>query len=291
MAKQPDTNFSVLKVLQDCQILKADASQEQAKKFLIVPSLISYSVQSLLAIFCGWWLTYLGAYSGFTRRHVGMSDDYAPFLLQGEGFYINVLITVALILCQLVYLVLRVRFNKELSFKIGRYFGVLVAFASLSIWLILDYYSKVTDLQTYTLHVKSPRDFALIWIVVGTLTMFGVETNSMNTRTRDYELELEISNGKIEALLETGIQPHSEKTVEFAFQFRPSRASKAITQLEKRDYSITIQEKSLFKTRLLATKILRLDEIVSEIKPMMGIALANKGYYLSFAADGTQSNS
>lgn len=291
MSKQPNTNFLVLKVLQDLQILKADISQEQAKKFLIMPSLISYSIQSLLAISCGWWLTYLGAISGFTKRYVEMSDDNAPFLLQGEGLYINVLIILALILCQLVYMVLKVRFNKELSFKIGRYFGFLVAFASMSVWLVVDYYSKVLDLQTYKLHVQSPRDFALIWIVLGTLTLFGVETNSMNTRTRDYALELEISSGKISALLETGIKPHSERAVEFSFQFRSNRARKAISQLEDRDYKITIQEKWIFKTRLSATKNLRLNEIHLEIEPLMDIALANKGTYLSFTVDEPVTNS
>lgn len=286
MAKQPNINFWLLRTLQKVKALKADPSQEQSKNFLVLKSFNNYAIQSLLAIFGGWLLATIVSFEGPGRHSQSKRDPYAPWLLEGYDTYVNLLIVVAIILCQFVYIALRVRFNKSLLFKIGVGFWALVASAALSVWLVNDYYSKLPNLQKYNLYLSSPKDFALVWIALGTLVLLGYEMNRVNTRTQDYELELESAKEKISLLVDSGDRLDVAREVEFTFTFsKRSRVDAATRQLKNRAYKVTTEEMSTFKTKLIATKGLNLKEIFEEISPMMDIALENKGYYLSFTTD------
>jgi hypothetical protein len=285
MAKQTDRNFFAMRVLQNTQILRADSSQEQIKDFLFLKSFISYFLQSIIAVCIGWLLPRIVAESGFVPRQENKVDEDAPLLLQGDGLYINSLIILTIILCQFVYLVLRVRLDKELKFAIGWNFLVLLALVLLCIFLVLDYYSKVQNPQTFSLYVTSSRDFALLWIGVGTFTLLGYERNNINTRERDYELDLGIATSTVDFLVENGDRLDLVRPVEFVLQLRSSKAKKAFSQLKDRGYEVLIQDKLIFNVRVLAIKNLRLSEVVGEIEPLYDIALSNKGVYLGFSAE------
>ena len=285
MVKQTDMNFFAMRVLQNTEILKADSSQEQIKDFLFLKSFISYFLQSIFAVCIGWLLPRIVAEYGITRRAELKIDEDAPLLLQGDGLYINSLIILTIILCQFVYLVLRVRLNKDLKFAIGWNFLVLLALVLLCIFLVLDYYSKVQNPQTFSLYVTSSRDFALLWIGVGTFTLLGYERNNINTRERDYELDLGIATSTIDFLVENGDRLDLVRPVEFVLQVRKSKSKKAFSQLMDRGYEILIQEKLIFNVRVLAIKNLKLSEVVGEIEPLYDIALSNKGDYLGFSAE------
>jgi len=286
MAKPSDINFWVIRSLLKTGILRAEPSQEQAKNFLVLKSFIGYVVQSFLAITVGWILTCIYAFEGLTRGSDSRSDPNAPFLLQGLGLEINLLIICSIILSQLVYLVVRVRFNRKLEFKLQLPFWILVGLASLSVWKILDYYSQASNSAEYTLYLETPRDFALIWMVLGTLTMVGYELNRVNTRKRDLELELESCKTKIALLLENGDQLDRVRDVEFTFTFKyDKRTEKAASALEKRGYDLIVLDQSYIKSTFVAIKELSLNEIAAEITPLMDIAIEYKGTYLSFTAD------
>ncbi len=274
-----------MRVLQNTQILRADSSQEQIKDFLFLKSFISYFLQSIIAVCIGWLLPRIVAEWGFTPRQELKVDEDAPLLLQGDGLYINLLIILTIILCQFVYLVLRVRLDKELKFAIGSNFLVLLALVLLCIFLVLDYYSKVQNPQTFSLYVTSSRDFALLWIGVGTFTLLGYERNNINTRERDYELDLGIATSTVDFLVENGDRLDLVRPVEFVLQLRSSKAKKAFSQLKDRGYEVLIQDKLIFNVRVLAIKNLRLSEVVGEIEPLYDIALSNKGCYLGFSAE------
>jgi hypothetical protein len=285
MVKQTDRNFFAMRVLQNTQILRADSSQEQIKDFLFLKSFISYFLQSIIAVCIGWLLPRIVAESGFAPRQENKVDEDAPLLLQGDGIYINSLIILTIILCQFVYLVLRVRLDKELKFAIGWNFLVLLALVLLCIFLVLDYYSKVQNPQTFSLYVTSSRDFALLWIGVGTFTLLGYERNNINTRERDYELDLGIATSTVDFLVENGDRLDLVRPVEFVLQLRSSKVKKAFSQLKDRGYEVLIQDKLIFNVRVLAIKNLRLSEVVGEIEPLYDIALSNKGCYLGFSAE------
>jgi hypothetical protein len=285
MVKQTGMNFFAMRVLQNTQILRADSSQEQNKDFLFLKSFISYFLQSIIAVCIGWLLPRIVAEWGFTPRQGLKVDEDAPLLLQGDGLYINSLIILTIILCQFVYLVLRVRLDKELKFAIGWNFLVLLALVLLCIFLVLDYYSKVQNPQTFSLYVTSSRDFALLWIGVGTFTLLGYERNNINTRERDYELDLGIATSTVDFLVENGDRLDLVRPVEFVLQLRSSKVKKAFSQLKDRGYEVLIQDKLIFNVRVLAIKNLRLSEVVGEIEPLYDIALSNKGCYLGFSAE------
>lgn len=274
-----------MRVLQNTQILRADSSQEQNKDFLFLKSFISYFLQSIIAVCIGWLLPRIVAEWGFTPRQGLKVDEDAPLLLQGDGLYINLLIILTIILCQFVYIVLRVRLDKELKFAIGSNFLVLLALVLLCIFLVLDYYSKVQNPQTFSLYVTSSRDFALLWIGVGTFTLLGYERNNINTRERDYELDLGIATSTVDFLVENGDRLDLVRPVEFVLQLRSSKVKKAFSQLKDRGYEVLIQDKLIFNVRVLAIKNLRLSEVVGEIEPLYDIALSNKGCYLGFSAE------
>jgi hypothetical protein len=285
MVKQTGMNFFAMRVLQNTQILRADSSQEQNKDFLFLKSFISYFLQSIIAVCIGWLLPRIVAEWGFTPRQGLKVDEDAPLLLQGDGLYINLLIILTIILCQFVYIVLRVRLDKELKFAIGSNFLVLLALVLLCIFLVLDYYSKVQNPQTFSLYVTSSRDFALLWIGVGTFTLLGYERNNINTRERDYELDLGIATSTVDFLVENGDRLDLVRPVEFVLQLRSSKVKKAFSQLKDRGYEVLIQDKLIFNVRVLAIKNLRLSEVVGEIEPLYDIALSNKGCYLGFSAE------
>jgi hypothetical protein len=285
MVKQTGMNFFAMRVLQNTQILRADSSQEQIKDFLFLKSFISYFLQSIIAVCIGWLLPRIVAEWGFTPRQELKVDEDAPLLLQGDGLYINLLIILTIILCQFVYIVLRVRLDKELKFAIGRNLLVLLALVLLCIFLVLDYYSKVQNPQTFSLYVTSSRDFALLWIGVGTFTLLGYELNNINTRERDYELDLGIATSTVDFLVENGDRLDLVRPVEFVLQLRSSKVKKAFSQLKDRGYEVLIQDKLIFNVRVLAIKNLRLSEVVGEIEPLYDIALSNKGCYLGFSAE------
>jgi hypothetical protein len=285
MVKQTGMNFFAMRVLQNTQILRADSSQEQIKDFLFLKSFISYFLQSIIAVCIGWLLPRIVAEGGFAPRQENKVDEDAPLLLQGDGLYINLLIILTIILCQFVYLVLRVRLDKEFKFAIGWNFLVLLALVLLCIFLVLDYYSKVQNPQTFSLYVTSSRDFALLWIGVGTFTLLGYERNNINTRERDYELDLGIATSTVDFLVENGDRLDLVRPVEFVLQLRSSKVKKAFSQLKDRGYEVLIQDKLIFNVRVLAIKNLRLSELVGEIEPLYDIALSNKGCYLGFSAE------
>jgi hypothetical protein len=285
MVKQTGMNFFAMRVLQNTQILRADSSQEQNKDFLFLKSFISYFLQSIIAVCIGWLLPRIVAEWGFTPRQGLKVDEDAPLLLQGDGLYINSLIILTIILCQFVYLVLRVRLDKELKFAIGWNFLVLLALVLLCIFLVLDYYSKVQNPQSFSLYVTSSRDFALLWIGVGTFTLLGYERNNINTRERDYELDLGIATSTVDFLVENGDRLDLVRPVEFVLELRSSKVKKAFSQLKDRGYEVLIQDKLIFNVRVLAIKNLRLSEVVGEIEPLYDIALSNKGCYLGFSAE------